>query len=165
MTGTLLVRMGEYAVADARDIAASLSVRGLGSCIALFLHEPVRQVGGMAHIMLPEPAPRSPLRSPARFAVTAVGILLDALERAGARRNLVTAKLCGGAHLFGWKERSPDRDTLGERNIEATLRALRDQSVPVLAMDVGGASGRSLVADVTSGAVTVRVYGGELRRV
>ena len=116
----------------------------------------------MAHIMLPEPAPRTPLRSPGKFAVTAAAILVDSIERAGGRRGWMTAKVCGGAHLFN--SVVPPRATLGDRNVQATLKALEIESVPVVGTDVGGNAGRTIQADLATGVVLVKSLRGQLKR-
>ena len=142
--------MGEIVIRRAGEAPGGLSIRGLGSCIALFVYDAAgRAAGGLAHVMLPEPAPGSPLTSPGKFAPTAVAALIDQLLQQGVRRDDLVAKLAGGAHMFPFG--SADRLTLGERNIRATLEALQRERIEVTGMDVGGSSGRTVVAHVDSG--------------
>src|SRR5262245_17473320 len=146
--------MGEIVVRRAGEAPGCLSIRGLGSCIALFVYDAARHgAGGMAHVLLPEPAAGSPLTSPGTFAPTAVAALIDLLLQHGVRRDDLTAKLTGGAHMFPFG--SADRLTLGERNIRATLEALQRERIEVVGMDVGGSSGRTVVAHVDTGRLLI----------
>lgn len=47
----IAVGMGEVAIGFPGDTLASL---GLGSCVAVILHDPVARVAGLAHVMLPD---------------------------------------------------------------------------------------------------------------
>ena len=49
---TLMVGLGE--VKTSEDPAEVLTCLGLGSCVAVCLHDPVAKVAGMAHIVLPD---------------------------------------------------------------------------------------------------------------
>ncbi len=152
--GCEMVRMGELVVRSAREAPRGLAIRGLGSCVAVFIHEPAIRLGGLAHVMLPEPAPRSPLTAPGAFAATAVAALVDALLSRGGRRESLVARVTGGAELFPSGARGVE--PLGKRNARAALRALSDQAVVVAGLDIGGAQGRTLHADVDTGRIRVR---------
>jgi chemotaxis protein CheD len=132
---------------------------GLGSCVAIAIHDPLARVAGLAHVLLPEAAHGAVVANRARYASTAVPLLIEAMRELGARGPFV-AKLAGGARLFG-----PVLSTasaVGARNIEASREALAKARVSVVAEDVGGESGRTVSFDVASGALNVRsVRGGE----
>ena len=72
-TGTLVVGMGEYVVSNTPG-AVLVSI-GLGSCVAICMHDRVTRVGGMVHIVLPRNDGKSGV-NPAKFANTAVPLLL-----------------------------------------------------------------------------------------
>jgi len=146
--------MGELVIRSAREAPHGLAIRGLGSCVAVFIHEPGLRLGGLAHVMLPEPTPRSPLTSPGRFAATAVAALVDGILSRGGHRADLLARVAGGAVLFGPGARGVP--PLGERNARAALRALADQGVPLVGLDTGGRRGRTLHADVGTGRIRVR---------
>ena len=67
----------------------------LGSCVSVALFDPVAQVGGLNHFLLPQ-GPENTAPS-ARFGTIAVPWLIDALVAAGAQRRALQAKLFGGA--------------------------------------------------------------------
>jgi chemotaxis protein CheD len=152
------VRIAHIAVA--KDGGRLVAV-GLGSCVALTLYDRARGIGGMAHILLPDPSAARDDSNPGRFASSAVPLLHEALRAAGAR-GVLEAKLVGGAALFGSMLGSGGQQ-MGERNVEAARKALVKLRVPILASETGGGSGRTVSFDVTDGRVEVRsVRGGIL---
>jgi chemotaxis protein CheD len=145
------IPMGAAAVQRAPVLITAL---GLGSCVAVVLHDPVAGVAGLAHVVLPTPPPGAAQARPNRYAQTAVPLLLEAMEAAGADRARVSAKLVGGASMFR-DLTAPGMIPLGERNTHAARAALRAASIPVSGEWVGGDFGRSITVDPGSGEVEV----------
>lgn len=112
---------------------------GLGSCIALVLHDQRRSLGGLAHIMLPES--RGAADRPGKFADTAVGNLLEEMERLGSARSAITAFIVGGASMFAYSANSLN---IGERNATAVKDLLHGQGIRVGHEETGGKIGRSV---------------------
>jgi chemotaxis protein CheD len=106
-------------------------------------------------VLLPGPPPsRASAEARTKYAFPAVRALVrEIAEETAARRRLV-AKLVGGASMFSTETPSPE-DSIGERNVAAALAALEEMGIPVVARDVGGPFGRSLVADPATGLVQV----------
>jgi chemotaxis protein CheD len=150
MPNRIFVHVGEIAVADGGTVLATV---GLGSCVAVALHDPGQRIGGLAHPMLPDPALARPGGNPARFASEAVPLLLERMVKAGARQGRIFARLVGGASMF--EAFATSRVSLGQRNVEAVRAALATAGVPVAGEDVGGNHGRSLRFDVDTGRVLV----------
>lgn len=153
----IAVPLGDFAVAAERGVLAAL---GLGSCVAILLHDPATRVGGLAHVMLPSLALSRVRDQPARTAETAVPWLVDRVQEAGARTPRLRAWLIGGATMFA-DLLPPGAVHIGERNVQASRLALRQSGVPILGQAVGGPRGRSVWLDVAAGTVTVRETGGE----
>jgi chemotaxis protein CheD len=152
-TGTIVVRVAELEAASAEAEMVSL---GLGSCVAIILHDPVARVGGMAHVLLPSRslATRG-ADNPAKFPETAVPALVERLKALGAEPRRLTARLVGGASMFG--NLSPSGAVqMGERNVVASRQALAAAGIPVTAEATGGGVGRSVRLFVGDGRVTVR---------
>lgn len=145
------VRMGEFAV---RRSPARLAIFGLGSCVAIFAWEPEEKIGGLAHVLLPAPLPDQPRGPAGKYADTAIAAVVGQILESGGRRERIVAKVIGGAHMFG-SAAAPDRETLGERNLRAVLEGLRREGIEVAGLDIGGSYGRTLVADATTGKVTI----------
>jgi len=149
-TWPVRVKMGEIVIRASHEAPEGLSIRGLGSCVAVFIYDKRHlRVGGMAHVLLPEPAERSPLTSPGNYAPTAVAALIDGLMQRGLARRDMAAKLTGGAHMFSFSK--PEHESLGERNVRAVLEALDRERISVVGMEVGGSSGRSVLARISTG--------------
>lgn len=137
--GALSVRMGEIAVARDEQVLAAI---GLGSCIGVALFDAQAGVAGLAHVLLPEPSSGRE-GGPGRFASTAVPALLAEMEKAGATRARIVAKMAGGASMFSGLSNSGIA-AVGQRNAAAVRRALEQLGIPLVAEDVGGSWGRTI---------------------
>lgn len=131
---------------------------GVGSCVVIAIHDAAEQVGALAHVLLPEEADGLATGHPARFASSAVPLLVSSLKARGAV-GPYQAKLTGGAALFG--DVLAPKGGIGQRNVAAARAALAAAGIPIVAEDVGGSVGRSIVFDVETGNVAVRFTGGE----
>ncbi|MFI5234150.1 MAG: chemotaxis protein CheD [Gemmatimonadales bacterium] len=151
--GRMVVKVAQLRVGEA---ASELVTLGLGSCVAIILHDAVAKVGGMAHVLLPSRslATRG-VDNPAKFPETAVPALLEEMRRLGAEPRRMTARLVGGASMF--VSLSPTGAVqMGERNIVATRQALGALGIPIIAEATGGGIGRSVRFRVADGVVIVR---------
>lgn len=152
MTHEVRVRVADAAAAEGDTTLATL---GLGSCVAIVLHDRERCVGGLAHILLPTPALARTTGNQAKCAITAVPFLLTRMQALGARQGRIVAKLAGGACMFS-SLLPVGTLQMGERNLIATRSALLQACVPIVAEDVGGSHGRSVYFSVASGVMEVR---------
>ena len=151
------VRIAHHAVARG---SGRLVTIGLGSCVAIALHESRARVSGLAHVLLPDPSVARDSSNRARFASTAVPLLVDDMRALGAK-GAITAKLAGGAALFGTMLATAGQQ-MGARNIAAARAALESAGIPLVAEETGGTTGRSVVMNVENGELMVRsVRGGE----
>ena len=146
-----MINIGGLAVAQG---ANTLTTLGLGSCVGLCLYDRARQVGGMAHVMLPQSPAGKPERN-TKYADVAFEELMKLMIRAGSNPRMLQAKLAGGAHMFG---NVMDNDVMkvGERNIEIVHRLLRQYPIGILSEEVGGNVGRTIILDCASGQLLIR---------
>jgi chemotaxis protein CheD len=150
------VRIAHHAVAKGHSRIVTI---GLGSCVAIAIHDRVTKVGGLAHVLLPDASLGRGVENRARYASTAVPLLLDEMRALGAAGPWA-GTLVGGAALFG--PMLAFGGAVGARNVEAARAALARARVPVVGEDVGGESGRTVSFDVYTGELKVRsVRGGE----
>ena len=150
------VAIGQWAVATAPAKIRTL----LGSCVGVILHDRVARLGGLAHIVLPDS--RGATDHPGKFADTAIPAMIGEIERkfqVKANGRLV-AKLVGGASMLTAGGNANPVLNIGLMNQEAVERILGEWRIPIMARDLGGASGRHLTLDTTSGIVAVRIPGG-----
>jgi chemotaxis protein CheD len=145
------VKIGEIKVACAEG---TLYAIGLGSCVAVMLYDARQRVGGLAHVMLPQPT-SAPNQLPGRAAPTAIPEMLRIMEAAGARKRGVYARIVGGSAMFE-SVLPAEGLRLGERNIAAVKQALITARIPLRGEDVGGSFGRSVYFDAANGKVLVR---------
>jgi chemotaxis protein CheD len=152
-----IVRMAEHASSSTGgDVLVTI---GLGSCIGLALLDPGRCLAGLAHVVLPE-ASGSGEGSPAKFANTAVPVLVDQLVGLGAAAGRLEAVLVGGAHMFSFGAKDGAGLDVGARNEAAVSAALDSLRIPIRARATGGTKGRTVRVHVGSGVVTVKEAGG-----
>lgn len=128
-TQTIHVIQGEHGISDQPDLVLTTV---LGSCVAACLHDPVRQIGGMNHFLLPD----GPDTRDIRYASAAMEQLVNSLLKMGGRRDRMVAKLFGGARMI---KGLPD---IGHRNGEAALAFLRGEGISVSAHSLGGSQAR-----------------------
>ena|SRR3982750_4272374 len=147
----LLVRVADLRIGVADDVLITV---GLGSCVAILLHDAEARVGGMAHVLLPSPALARSDGNPAKFPQSAVPRLVELMQADGARRNRITARLAGGASMFA--ALAPlGTIQMGERNIVAARQALNAHGIPLTGEAVGGDFGRTVRMRVGDGRVEV----------
>lgn len=149
--GEVLVHVAEYKVGVAGEILLTI---GLGSCVAVMLHDPVARVGGLAHILLPSPALSRRDQSPGKFPQTAIPLLLQDMVAHGARAPRISARIAGGASMFT-NLQPAGTIQMGERNLVAVRAALTHHSVPLVGSAVGGDFGRTVRLFVDDGRIEV----------
>lgn len=147
----IVVGIADMAVAKSPHTITTL---GLGSCVGIVLYDKIHKIGGLAHVLLPN-APARGDTNLAKYADTAAKELLRRMLNLGASSSLTVGKLAGGAHMFCGVEQVNVMQ-IGKRNVEQSLLALKHCSITVIAQDVGGSSGRTIVLDCETGALTIR---------
>ncbi len=125
----------------------------LGSCVAVTLYSPRRRMGMLSHIVLPQS--KGSVTSPAKFADTAIPYMLDSLRAEGIEPRELTAKVVGGACMFG----NGSCAQIGGSNVQAAIQALEKAGLRIAAHDVNGTSGRRICFDLANGCISVTSAG------
>ena len=146
------VKVADLAVADASGLLVTV---GLGSCVAIVLHDAQAQVGGLAHVLLPSTGMSQDRTNRAKFPSTAVPLLCERMQALGARTGRIRARIVGGASMFT-SLLSATGLQIGERNVVATRAALERAGIPIVAQEVGGDYGRSVYFHVRDGRLIVK---------
>lgn len=131
---------------------------GLGSCIGIALYDKRTCLAGLAHIMLPDSEQFSNITNPLKFADLAIPILIEKMVEQGAIKRNLTAKISGGASMFNFSDKSMNMD-IGARNGMAVIKTLDKLKIPVIAKDIGGNKGRTMIVDASNGVVQIRTVG------
>ncbi|WP_371371239.1 chemotaxis protein CheD [Sporomusa aerivorans] len=134
---------------------ASLISYGLGSCVGIALFDSVAKVGGLAHIMLPDSTQARASDNPAKFADTALPLMLNEIIKLGGTKSRIVAKIAGGAQMFTFTN-ATDIMRVGERNAEAVRLILKKLDIRLLAEDTGGNYGRTVELKLDSGTFRVK---------
>jgi chemotaxis protein CheD len=139
------------------DPDTTIVTYALGSCIAVVVHDPVRQAGGMIHYMLPlsETAPEKAKVRPAMFADTGIPVLFQSMYALGCDKKNLVVKVTGGGALYDDK----GLFSIGKRNYTILRKMFWKAGVIISAEDVGGAKSRTARLHVGTGRCTISSQG------
>jgi chemotaxis protein CheD len=142
---------GEYYVTRNEEVITTV----LGSCISACIRDPVAQVGGMNHFMLPEDNSAGREGEPAvglatRYGSYAMESLINDLLKLGGRRERLEIKLFGGGRVL------TSMTDVGVRNIRFVESYLELEGLRIAAADLGGESPRKVIYFTGAGRVRVR---------
>ena len=158
MGEVIKVGMADLKTCSGEDAVTTL---GLGSCVGIAIRDPATGIGGLAHIMLPDSTMiRNSQQNIAKFADTGIDELVRQMEKLGAKRSRLEAKIAGGATMFRFSANS-DTVMVGERNVAATKKKLSELNIPILAEDTGANYGRTVTYFPESGEFHIRAVGKE----
>ncbi|MBN1910282.1 MAG: chemotaxis protein CheD [Pirellulales bacterium] len=139
------VNMADIAYARAPVVLETL----LGSCVGVAIWDRSRQLGALAHVVLPDSHARS--GSPGKFADTAIAEAKRRLVLQGAVTRSLTAKIAGGATMF----QTTGNLDIGRFNHQAVVTQLRRQGITLTGEHVGGQQGRLIRFSPQDGTVRV----------
>lgn len=148
----LIVGISDAKVAMPPD---TLITYALGSCVGICLLDSAVKVAGLSHIMLPESKLSPSDGNVHKFADTSLPHLVTLMERKGALRSRIKAKIAGGAQMFAVQSQGTTWQ-IGQRNVAAVQEALRQLRIPIIAKDVLENYGRTVSFDPVSGIMTVK---------
>jgi chemotaxis protein CheD len=155
----IVVGVGEMALCNTQG--AQLVTYGLGSCLAVAIHDPLAKVGGVLHLMLPDSrlAPHRALERPAMFADTGLPRLFREAYALGARKGRLRVVVVGGSNVMD----SYGSFNIGSRNYAAVRRLFWRNNILIDAEDVGGTVNRTLGLEVGSGRVWIKTNSADCK--
>lgn len=142
----------------------SLITVGLGSCVGIAIYDKVKKIGGLAHIMLPDSTQFNKITNKIKFADLAIPILVEDLIKKGASRRNLVAKIAGGASMFNFSDKKMVMD-IGGRNCKAVKVSLNELSIPIVAEDIGGNKGRTIIFSTENGVLSIRTVGQGIKEI
>jgi len=150
---TVKILPGEYYVTRGEEAISTV----LGSCISACIRDPVKNVGGMNHFMLPEDASTGPNNwlDPAiglatRYGSYAMESLVNDLLKLGAIRERLEIKVFGGGRVLS------GMTDVGARNIAFVRSYIQLEGYRIAAEDLGGIQPRKVVYFPASGRAKMR---------
>ena len=137
------------------DDSDSLTTYALGSCIAVTMYDPVSQVGGLLHFLLPDQAlaeSRRALRNAFVSAETGIPEMIDMCVRHGAVKHRLRVCAAGGASVV------PDAAIfkIGLCNQVSLKKVLLRAGLLLEAEALGGKCWRSVRLDIGTSKVWVK---------
>lgn len=161
MCKVIKVGMADLAVCVSPD---SVTTVGLGSCVGVALRDPVSKVGGLAHVMLPDSTHMRNVTNVAKFADTGIEEIVRLMVKQGANRNKLVAKLAGGAQMFAFGSNN-NLVRIGEQNVEACKKKLKEMGIPVLSQDTGLNYGRTVIFYPENGDYVIKSVNKEVKTI
>lgn len=123
----------------------------LGSCVAITLWHPGRQLGCLSHIQLPERLrARGEGGLDGRYADEAWALMLRHFAHVGVSSRECVCKVFGGANVTRGENR------IGLRNLERVRELLHEHAIPTAVMHTAGTGYRELRFRVATGEALVR---------
>lgn len=117
---------------------------GLGSCIGVVLYDEGQKIAGLVHIMLPDSTKIKHNQNALKFADTGIVALINRLDMMGVKKSSLKAKIAGGAKMFA---SSGELGSIGEKNIIAVRKTLKELGIKIKSEDVGLNYGRTVIFD------------------
>ncbi|MFY9176258.1 MAG: chemotaxis protein CheD [Caldicoprobacterales bacterium] len=162
MIERIKVGMADFNVVKSPGILVTL---GLGSCVGIALYDAQVKVAGLSHIMLPSSKQIKNNQNKAKFADTAILLLIEKMMTMGAQKDRIKAKIVGGAQMFSSINNKNSLLKIGERNVNAALEVLNSLNIPVIGRDTGGNYGRSIELYADTGILLVKTIGHGIKEI
>jgi chemotaxis protein CheD len=137
----------------------TIITHALGSCLGIVIYDPVAVVGGMLHAMLPDSTidARKSQENPYMFVDTGVPRLFRECYSRGAEKSRLIVRVAGGATSKVNVE--DDYFQIGKRNFVMLRKLFWKNNVLLKSYEVGGTESRTLLLEVGSGNVLLKVNG------
>ncbi|WP_246542737.1 chemoreceptor glutamine deamidase CheD [Paludibacterium yongneupense] len=129
-----------------------LMVTVLGSCVAACLRDPVSGVCGMNHFMLPGLNADADGHRAERFGIFAMEHLITRMQKLGALRERMQAKVFGGASVLDGIQLAQ----VGDSNCRFVRSFLDTEGIPIVAEDLYGEVPRKVYFFTDTGKVMIR---------
>jgi len=109
----------------------------LGTCVGVSLVDTEAEVGGLLHLLLPEPPGATIAFSPFAYATTGLPRFIDRLIESGAKRSKLRGAIGGGGLVGEVDERDLWLD-IGGKTAETVKDILRENGIRVDEVETGG---------------------------
>jgi len=109
----------------------------LGTCVGLALYCKKTGIGGIIHLLLPEPVSRASVNQPEKYASTGVPPFMESLLAKGAQQEALIASLAGGALVGPISELDLYLD-IGGRTADVVRTLLMARDIELVQSETGG---------------------------
>jgi putative nucleotidyltransferase with HDIG domain len=128
------VAAGSYYVGNAKSLVLNAY---LGTCVGVALYDTEAGIGGLIHLLLPEPISQVETFQPGKYASLGFPIFLKELYDAGASPKKLKACIAGGALVGPLRNYDLDLD-IGGRTVERVMQFLADEKIKIEKSETGG---------------------------
>jgi len=109
----------------------------LGTCVGVIIVDETAGIGGLIHLLLPEPINPHNVDTPEKYAVTGMPLFIERLVELGARPENMRAVVAGGALVGPLAPRDINLD-IGGRTADAVMDILHQNKIAVAEAETGG---------------------------
>lgn len=109
----------------------------LGTCLGVALYDRKRKIGGMIHILLPEPPGTTIPGYEKKYASKGVPLLINKLLDMGAQQDDLEASIAGGALVGPVSPQDMNLD-IGGRSLEIAATILKSNGIRIVQSETGG---------------------------
>lgn len=151
----VLVGISEMAVStDKDDLLVTYS---LGSCVGVSLFDPVNNVGGLIHCMLPTAVKDQDKgkSTPSMYVDTGITLLLQTLFELGAERASLICKVAGAGHPLN----DSNMFRIGERNYAILKKILWRNNILIKGEVIGDITAKTMSLHMDTGKTCVKITG------
>ena len=127
----------------------------LGTCLGVALYDKSTKIGGMIHILLPEPPGISSADFPEKYASTGIPMLIRELVNLGAIPENLEACLAGGA-LVGPVSRQDINLDIGGRSTDIAVSILKAFGIKTIKSETGGFFTCTLELNMDTGETSIK---------
>ena len=140
----VVLKPGEHYVSAETAVVVSTL---LGSCISACLYDPVRRIVGMNHFLLANHrySRETPvcLSEAGRYGIHSMELIINGMMKMGAGRQRIRAKVFGGSSMLPASDTSCNFACVGEVNCRFIVEFLKNDGIPLISSDLGGAGAGS----------------------
>lgn len=123
----------------------------LGSCVAVILWHPRKQLVGMSHITLPG----NDNDTDTKYASGAIKYFLDQIRKHGVRPDEFIVGVYGGGKMVSVDD-PPSMMDIGNRNAQATLKLIGENNFRLQDMDLLDSKYRHVSINPEDGSITIK---------
>lgn len=126
----------------------------LGSCVGVAIIDSKHHVGGMIHLLLPEPLCDIPQSQLSYYASTGMPLFIKSILDAGAKKENISAFISGGALIDPCSHQDLALN-IGGRTLEITLHYLKESGIPIKYLEASGTVGFCIMLDIDKAMCTI----------
>lgn len=146
-----VVGIGEMIISN--NIEDTIKTFALASCVGIVVYSPLRRVGGMIHVVLPEPpAGKESDERVCYYATTGIPLMISKIcNDYKCTKEELKISLYGGANSI----RSVDIFNVGKRNLHSIRNILRSMNLRFFDIETGKSVSRTIELHIKTGEVII----------